>query len=77
MSNVEIITKATQIIGKVDGQRIISVYSIQYPDKQEREWKVGRSSCLPIDMKKAQEYMDCMNLVFKEAEKHGYKKEAQ
>jgi len=37
-------------------------------------WGVLISSTLPVSMEKAQKYIDCMNLVFSEAEKHGYKK---
>ena len=40
-----------------------------------KKWSVGLSSTLPVNMGKAQKYIDCMNLVFSEAEKHGYKKE--
>lgn len=53
------------INGSIDGDK---VYSLMWSD-YNRDWVVGSSVCLPGKMQKAEAYLQCQVMLFKEYDK--------
>lgn len=55
-----------RIIGYVNEREIITISNQLFG-----KWSTGSSSCLPSKFEDAQQYVECMRLVFEEAKVHG------
>jgi hypothetical protein len=49
-----------EIVGSVGNNIIVKLFR----DNKESDWNVGMSSCLPSNITKAEEYVECLRIVF-------------